>query len=73
MLVLTRKEHERIMVGDGVEIVVLEIRGGKVKLGFRCDASVPVHRHEVYRRLQAEGSLEGALPAEPVGVSVHTP
>ena len=63
MLVLTRKEQERIIVGDGVEITVLEIRGGKVKLGFRCDASVPIHRHEVYVRLQAEGASGMAEPA----------
>ena len=54
MLVLTRKEHERIIIGDGIRLTVVEIRGGKVKLGIECDAAIPVHRQEVYDRLQAE-------------------
>ena len=54
MLVLTRKVDERIMVGDDVRITVLEIRGGKVKLGFECDGAVSVHRLEVYDRIRAE-------------------
>ena len=54
MLVLTRKVDERIVIGDDVRITVLEIRGGKVKLGFECDGNVAVHRLEVYDRIRAE-------------------
>lgn len=54
MLVLTRKVDERIVIGDDMQVTVLEIRGGKVKLGFECDGKVSVHRLEVYERMRAE-------------------
>jgi len=60
MLVLTRKNQESVVVGDadGVErvltVTVLEIRGGKVKLGFEA-AGLPVHRCEVWDRIHAGG------------------
>ena len=49
MLVLTRKEGEGIVVGDEVELTVLEIRGSRVKLGFTGPAEIPIHREEVQR------------------------
>ena len=61
MLVLTRKVEQSIAVGDAtgferlLKITVLEIRNGRVKLGFEVDASVPVHRWEVWERILAEG------------------
>jgi len=57
MLVLSRKCQETVVVGgvEGFEhllkVTVLEVRGGNVKLGFEVDASVPVHRWEVWERL----------------------
>ena len=60
MLVLARKTREAVVVG-GVEgfprllkVTVVEISGGKVKLGFEVDADVPVNRLEVWERIQAE-------------------
>ncbi len=59
MLVLTRKSREAVVVGgfDRFEhllrITVLEIRGGKVRLGFEAPADVPVHRWEVWERIRA--------------------
>ena len=59
MLVLTRKCQESVIVGgsDGVEhllkLTVLEINGGKVRLGFEVDKNVPVHRLEVWERICA--------------------
>jgi carbon storage regulator CsrA len=61
MLVLTRKCQEAVVVGasNGFEsllkVTVLEIRGGKVKLGFEVDSSIPVHRWEVWKRIEAAG------------------
>ncbi|HLJ97767.1 MAG TPA: carbon storage regulator [Gemmataceae bacterium] len=57
MLVLSRKLQEAVVVGgcDGFEhvlkITVLEIKGGKVRLGFDIDEEVPVHRWEVWERI----------------------
>jgi len=68
MLVLSRKSLESVVVGgtDGLEpmlkVTVLEIKGGKVRLGFEADAAVPVHRLEVWERIHA-----GALPENPTG------
>ena len=60
MLVLSRKSRESVVVGgaDGfpslLKVTVLGIDGGKVKLGFEVDASVPVHRAEVWERIRGE-------------------
>lgn len=48
MLVLSRKKNETLMIGDDIEVCVVEIRGDKVRLGVRAPKSVPVHRREVY-------------------------
>jgi carbon storage regulator CsrA len=59
MLVLSRKRQEAVVVGGGsgfehlLKVTVLDIRGGNVKLGFEVDAAVPVHRWEVWERIQA--------------------
>ena len=61
MLVLTRKSQEAVVVGGSdrfehlLKVTVLEIRGGKVRLGFEVDAAVPVQRWEVWERIQANG------------------
>ncbi len=48
MLVLSRKKNESIIINDDITIVVVEIRGDKVRLGIGAPKSVPVHRKEVY-------------------------
>ena len=50
MLVLSRKRNEGIQIGDQVRIVVVEIRGDKVRLGIDADRDIAVHRDEVLRR-----------------------
>lgn len=55
MLCLSRKKNERVMIGDDIEIVVIEIRGGlkpRVRLGFQAPTNVPIHRQEVYDRIK---------------------
>ncbi|HWP30865.1 MAG TPA: carbon storage regulator CsrA [Fimbriimonadales bacterium] len=59
MLVLTRKVHQSIMIGDDIEVIVLDIRGEQVRIGIRAPKSVPVHRQEVYAQIVAE-NLEAA-------------
>ena len=51
MLVLSRKKNERIMIGNDIEVTIVEIRGDRVKLGFIGPQEVPIHREEVYRRI----------------------
>ena len=61
MLVLTRKTQESVVVGGGdafertLKVTVLEIRGGKVKLGFEAAPGVPVYRWEVWQRRRGNG------------------
>ncbi|MBI2827071.1 MAG: carbon storage regulator [Planctomycetia bacterium] len=63
MLVLSRKSQESVVIGGDdsfqrlLKITVLTVGGGKVRLGFEVDANVPVHRLEVWERIQAEGRL----------------
>ncbi len=54
MLVLSRKRNEQIVIAENIVITVVEIRGGKVRLGIEAPKSVPVHRKEVYEAIQRE-------------------
>lgn len=52
MLVLSRKKNESIVIGDEITIVVVEIRGDKVRLGVEAPKETPVHRNEVYEKIR---------------------
>lgn len=52
MLVLSRQRNEKIMVGDDIEIVVIDVRGDKVRLGVKAPSNVPVHRKEIYEQIR---------------------
>lgn len=54
MLVLSRQRDETIMIGDSIEITVVDVRGDKVRLGITAPTSVAVHRKEVYEAIQRE-------------------
>jgi carbon storage regulator len=54
MLVLSRQKDESIMIGDDVEITIVDVRGDKVRLGITAPKSIPVHRKEVYNAIQQE-------------------
>lgn len=63
MLVLTRKIHQSIVIGDDVEVVVLEVRGEQVRLGIKAPKDVSVHRKEIYEQIQDEN--KGASEVRP--------
>jgi carbon storage regulator len=63
MLILSRKLNERIMIGDQIEISVLDIKGDQVKIGIQAPRSVKVYRQEVYQAIQRE-NIE-AVKAKP--------
>lgn len=54
MLVLSRQRDESIVIGDNIVITVVDIRGDKVRLGINAPTEVPVHRQEVYERIEDE-------------------
>jgi carbon storage regulator len=63
LLILTRKSGEGLVIGDGIRITVVEIRGKQIRLGIEAPSDVVILREEVYRRVsdenvQAAGVLE---------------
>jgi carbon storage regulator len=54
MLILTRKINETIMIGDSIEISIVDIKGDQVKVGIRAPRHVKVYRQEVYMAIQKE-------------------
>lgn len=54
MLVLSRKTNERILIGDSVEIVVIEVKGDQVRIGIDAPRNLPVYRKEVYEEIKEE-------------------
>jgi carbon storage regulator len=54
MLVLSRQKDQTIMIGDTIEITVVDIRGDKVRLGINAPSQIPVHRKEVYDAILSE-------------------
>lgn len=61
MLVLSRLRDETIMIGDDIEITVVDIRGDKVRLGINVPTRIAVHRKEVYVRIKEERARAGML------------
>lgn len=61
LLVLSRRKNESILIGDDIEISIVEIRGDKVRLGFVAPKNIPVHRREVKEaiELQKQARKEG--------------
>jgi len=57
VLVLTRKLGESIVIGNNVRVTVLEMQGKQIRLGIEAPTEVPVHRGEVYERIEAENRL----------------
>lgn len=54
MLILTRCVHDTIMIGDDIRVTVLGVKGSQVRVGVTAPKEVPVHREEVYEKIQAE-------------------
>jgi carbon storage regulator len=64
MLVLSRKKNESIVINNDITIVVVEIRGDKVRLGVEAPKEVPVHRREVYEAIKRNEAATPEKPAE---------
>ena len=59
MLVLSRQKDESIIIGDDVEITIVDVRGDKVRLGINAPRSISVHRKEIYDAIQREKEAGG--------------
>lgn len=74
MLVLSRQRDETIMIGDNIQITVVDIRGDKVRLGIVAPIEIPVHRKEVYEAIQRENRNASNLePKDLAKVSGENP
>ena len=67
MLTLTRSVGETIRIGDDIEIHVVEVRGGTVRLGFKAQREVAIHREEVYRQIAEANLLAAQVTADSLG------
>lgn len=67
MLVLARKINESIMIGDEIEVVVVDIKGDQIKLGIRAPRSVSVHRAEIFKEIQEQNKKAVASAPSSLG------
>ena len=70
MLVLSRQRDESIMIGDNVQITVVDIRGDKVRLGIVAPTEIAVHRKEVFDAIQRENRKAAGLATEDLAPAV---
>jgi carbon storage regulator len=61
MLVLTRKKNQSIIVGDDIEVTVIDIVGDQVRIGIKAPKNVTVHRKEVYLEIRQENRMAAEL------------
>lgn len=61
MLVLSRQRDETIMIGDDIELTVVDIRGDKVRIGINAPAHIAVHRKEIYEAIKRENMQAASL------------
>jgi carbon storage regulator len=73
MLVLSRKKNESIVINNDITIVVVEIRGDKVRLGVEAPKEVPVHRREVYDAIRRNDSAAAEARAASTNPDGNSP
>jgi carbon storage regulator len=64
MLILTRRVGERLMIGNEIEVSILEIKGTQVRIGIDAPKNVSVHREEIYRKIQRESQSKNNINIE---------
>ena len=60
MLVLSRQRDESIIIGDNIEITIVDVRGDKVRLGINAPREISVHRKEIYEAIQREKAQQAS-------------
>ena len=73
MLVLSRQRDETIMIGDDIEVTVVDIRGDKVRLGINAPREISVHRKEVYDAIRRENRAAAQVKPEDVAGAKAAP
>ena len=70
MLALSRKENESVMIGNDIEVTILEIKSDQVKLGIKAQRSVSIYREEIYLQIQ-QANREAAEAKTPAAGSLE--
>jgi carbon storage regulator len=71
MLILTRKFGENIRIGDKIKIIILDVKGGQVKLGIDAPPNITVHREEIYERIREENRRASGISAKALRDVAH--
>lgn len=61
MLILTRKVGERIVIGERINVYVIETKGQQVRLGIEAPGDIPIHREEVYQKIAEENRFAAGI------------
>ena len=69
MLVLSRQKNETIMIGDTIEITIVDVKGDKVRVGINAPLEIPVHRKEIYDAIKRENIEASTVETEPLAVA----
>ena len=65
MLVLTRKQNEKILIGEDITITITKVEGGKVRVGIEAPSDVPVRREELLTQWEGDGSVKTRAARRP--------
>lgn len=68
MLALSRKKGEALVVGNNIEITILEVKGDQIKVGIKAPKEVPIYRKEVYEQIQ-QANQEAMADQSPEAIS----
>jgi carbon storage regulator len=61
MLVLTRKKGQSIVIGDNIEVNIIDVQGEQVKIGINAPKSITIHRDEIYKEIQEENKKAASV------------
>ena len=70
MLALSRKKGEALVIGNNIEITILEVKGDQIKIGIKAPKEVPIYRKEVYEQIQ-QSNKEAMADQTPEAISKH--
>ncbi|WP_024466467.1 carbon storage regulator CsrA [Treponema pedis] len=73
MLILSRKTNQKILIGDNIELTIIEIRGDQVKIGVNAPPSIKVFREEIYQEIQNENKAAMVKDTAPILPDLHLP
>ncbi len=65
MLILSRKTNQKILIGNDIELTIIEVKGEQVKIGIKAPQEIQVYRQELYKEIQAENKSATIFSSQP--------